>query len=96
MIDIAWCIIQRYGTEILRDYENKTLKFQQRSARPLISRFSFVRSVSRDVYDQQQLKDSLKDGGTPIVVIDGDEISESFKLATVKARSGLYDSDVSN
>lgn len=103
--DAAWQIIQRHTTETLRDYELGKLKFQRTdSSRELPSslperrRFAFVRSVSRDVYDQNHLNTALKDGSTPVVIVDEDDIAASFQRATIEnnRNSSGMDTDVSN
>lgn len=66
--------------EVLDDYAKQRLECQKtdiapRSFRPesKTTRYSFTRGISREDYDNHQLKSSLKDGGTPILIIDPDQ-----------------------
>lgn len=43
-------------------------------------RFSFTRSISREIYDSQS--EHLKDGCTPILVVDSNAMLQSFLKAT--------------
>lgn len=45
-------------------------------------RFSFTRSVSREIYEQQLNNSSLTDGCTPICVLDKSEIQKALENAT--------------
>lgn len=99
--DKHWRLIQDFAAEILDDYAKERLECQKNKIAPRsfqakakTARFSFTRSVSRDVYDQQQLKASLKDGGTPILIVDPDDLSEHFERATFKNHYGR-DSEIS-
>lgn len=81
--DTAWEIIQRFANETLRDYEEGKLKFQANaSARSLIRlptappehrHFAFVRSIPRNLYNKHGLDNALKDGSTPVLMVDDDE-----------------------
>lgn len=52
--------------------------------RTMSSRFSFTRSVSRDVFERQNSRGELTDGCTPIIVLDTNEIVKSLQKATLK------------
>lgn len=46
------------------------------------SRFSFTRSVSREIYERQASRSGLTDGCTPIIVLDTNEILDSLQKAS--------------
>lgn len=48
------------------------------------ARFSFTRSVSREIYEQQINNSGLTDGCTPICILDTNEILSSLQKATKK------------
>lgn len=81
IVDHHWAIIQKFACDVLNDYDRCKLKFQNK--KQLESRFSFTRSVSRDLYDRHELKAKLRDEGTPICILHPDEVCESFHQATV-------------
>lgn len=55
---------------------------KKRFSRPMPSRFSFTRSVSREIYEQQLSHSNLTDGCTPICVLDSSDILEELDKAT--------------
>lgn len=55
---------------------------KKRFSRPMPSRFSFTRSVSREIYEQQLNHSNLTDGCTPICVLDTNDILEELDKAT--------------
>ncbi|XP_062552761.1 aromatic-L-amino-acid decarboxylase [Armigeres subalbatus] len=119
-IDYAWDEIRNFAEETLAA-ECPVPTIQQISVTPAINikkppkkltrsmstRFSFTRSVSREMYERQNSRSQLTDGATPIVIIDTDEILESLQRATaasaaaaqsdhrdrIQKQSELYESD---
>lgn len=96
-IDYAWDQITAFAAEVLaEEKENKTLPTPKPPCK-LPSRFSFTRSVSREIYERQSSKTQLTDGATPIVVVDTDSILNSLQKATLKlkkkASMQIIDSD---
>lgn len=55
---------------------------KKRFSRPMPSRFSFTRSVSREIYEQQMHNSNLTDGCTPICVLDTNNILDELNKAT--------------
>lgn len=54
---------------------------KKKLTRTLSSRFSFTRSVSRDIFDRQNSRGELTDGCTPIIVLDTNEILNGLHKA---------------
>lgn len=46
------------------------------------ARFSFTRSVSKEIYERQCSKSNLTDGCTPIIIFETDSIIDSLNRAT--------------
>lgn len=44
--------------------------------RRLTRRFSFTRSVSREIYERRNSRNSLHDGATPIAVLEDEDIND--------------------
>lgn len=87
-MDQAWNIITRQATNLLKPAE--------RPIRPPLTRsksrrFSFTRSVSRDVYRRANSKTSLFDGATPILVPD-----EELDLISDSVDEEVFDENESN
>lgn len=55
---------------------------KRRLTRTKSLRFSFTRSISREMYDSQS--EHLKDGCTPILVVDSNAMLQSFLKATAE------------
>lgn len=68
----SWTKIQRFAVEVLEDYRNRRLGFQNIGARSFVARFAFTRSVSRKVYEEHIKAKTryLKDGATSTFVCD--------------------------
>lgn len=79
--DHYWKEVQSIATDVLSDYHAHRLKFQQKKPLPLSSRFSFTRSVPRALFERQQSRPVLKDGGSPIVIL-GKEDQPNGYIAT--------------
>ncbi|XP_015594458.1 tyrosine decarboxylase [Cephus cinctus] len=78
-ISYAFDVIQEHATEVMLTHFEGTEKaeFMPKSPKSpapldkrLVRKFSFTRSVSRDVYKRSISKSSLHDGATPIMVVD--------------------------
>lgn len=59
-------------------------KPKQTLTRTMSSRFSFTRSVSREIYERQNSRGGLTDGCTPIIVLDTNEIVNGLQMAALK------------
>lgn len=57
---------------------------KKRYGRTMPSRFSFTRSVSREIYEQHLHNSGLTDGCTPICVLDSNDIFNDFDKAAQK------------
>uniref|UniRef100_A0A336L4L2 CSON004112 protein n=1 Tax=Culicoides sonorensis TaxID=179676 RepID=A0A336L4L2_CULSO len=89
-IDYAWKQIKQIAEEVLVEKPQKAL------TRTLSARYSFTRTVSREIYERQTSKNQLTDGATPIVMIDTDSILNSLHKATLnnqRAASGMTSID---
>ncbi|XP_012265736.1 tyrosine decarboxylase-like [Athalia rosae] len=78
-IDYAFDVIEEHSTEVLLAYLErpqtpeimiKSPKSPPPLTKQLTRRFSFTRSVSRDVYRRSLSKSSLHDGATPLMVVE--------------------------
>lgn len=96
-IDYAWEEIKNFAEETLAaegpadaDVVVKVpiiaKKPPKKLTRSMSTRFSFTRSVSREIYERQNSRSQLTDGATPVVIMDTDEILQSLQRATVSAR----------
>lgn len=81
----AWNQIKSFAADILRDAklevpEKEPIQLpKNKLTRNKSLRFSFTRSISREIYDSQG--DHLKDGCTPILVVDSNALAQSFMKA---------------
>lgn len=78
LIEYAWNQIKTIAEEILVDKPQRAPL-----TRTLSARYSFTRTVSREIYERQTSKTQLTDGATPIVMIDTDGILNSLHKATL-------------
>lgn len=60
----------------------KTIIKKEKLDRQKSLRFSFTRSVSREIYEQQLNNSNLTDGCTPICVLDNSEIHAALENAS--------------
>lgn len=68
-------VIEEHATEVLMtrletEEYTKSPKSPVALDKKLVRKFSFTRSVTRDVYKRTISKTSLHDGATPIMVVD--------------------------
>lgn len=78
-MEYAWNIISDYGTTILEEGKPKTPEAIIRPplTRQKSRRFSFTRSISKEIYKRHSSKTNLYDGATPIFIIDDENESPS-------------------
>ncbi|KAK0078786.1 hypothetical protein PV325_002105 [Microctonus aethiopoides] len=77
-IDFAIEVIEEHANEILSaHYENIEVEYFIKSPKSpapldkkLVRKFSFTRSVTRDVYKRTKSKSTLHDGATPIIIVE--------------------------
>ncbi|KYN29190.1 Histidine decarboxylase [Trachymyrmex cornetzi] len=77
-IDYALSVIEEHATEVMLahyegtedEYRAKGPKSPAALDKKLVRKFSFTRSVTREVYKRSISKSSLHDGATPIMVLD--------------------------
>lgn len=79
-VEHAWRVITEHASELLSKADIRKEFF----ARPPLTRqksmrFSFTRSVSKEMYKRSKSKSNLFDGATPILVADSDEENETEK-----------------
>lgn len=91
--DTAWSNIRVFADDVLESQSpneeplkpiQPVKKVKSPLTRTMSSRFSFTRSVSREVFDRQNSRGELTDGCTPIIVLDTNEIVKSLQKATLK------------
>lgn len=90
--DCAWKEIQTFAEDVLESQSpNEPLqpiqpikKPKRKLTRTMSARFSFTRSVSREIYEQQINNSGLTDGCTPICILDTNEILASLQKASKK------------
>lgn len=90
--DSAWDEINAFGEDVLESQSpNEPLrpiqpikKSKKKLTRTMSSRFSFTRSVSREIYERQCSRSGLTDGCTPIIVLDTNEILADLHKASKK------------
>lgn len=100
--DEAWKDIQCFAEDVLESQSpNEPLqpiqsikKPKRKLTRTMSARFSFTRSVSREIYEQQLNNSGLTDGCTPICILDTNEILESLQKATKKNLQRAKEVDV--
>ncbi|PSN56849.1 Tyrosine decarboxylase [Blattella germanica] len=114
-IDHAWEVIQEHATELLNMYTieaivSKPVKLPEVIPKPpmqrkLTRRFSFTRSVSKEMYRRSMSRSSLHDGATPIIVPEDedninpeqDNVDEDvFHSLTIHEEEKLSDSEPAN
>ncbi|KAJ8981624.1 hypothetical protein NQ317_000852 [Molorchus minor] len=72
-IEHAWRIITEHASELLGILPQKEMFVRPPLTRQKSKRFSFTRSVSKEMYKRSKSKSNLHDGATPILVADSDE-----------------------
>ncbi|XP_055533927.1 aromatic-L-amino-acid decarboxylase [Wyeomyia smithii] len=107
-IDYAWEEIKNFAEETLAaedggkvDKQPISKKVPKKLTRSMSTRFSFTRSVSREIYERQNSRSQLTDGATPIVIIDTDEILQNLQRASSRVNGSdrpsnqveLYETD---
>lgn len=79
-IESAWKLVQEFADDVTNSISVAPIK--RRFNRPMPSRFSFTRSVSREVYEQQLKSPNLTDGCTPIYVLETNELLDELAKET--------------
>ncbi|XP_060528578.1 tyrosine decarboxylase-like [Cylas formicarius] len=77
-VERAWRIIDRHASELIDAKGAKKEAIRPTLSRQQSKRFSFVRSVSKEIYQRSRSKSNLLDGATPILVADSDEEDEEY------------------
>lgn len=79
-VEHAWNVIEEQATELLQSLEKRPVKIESfvKPLRPQLTRqksrrYSFTRSVSKELYSRSMSKSNLYDGATPILVPDEEE-----------------------
>jgi glutamate/tyrosine decarboxylase-like PLP-dependent enzyme len=75
-IEHAWEIIKEYAAET-------TMKERPPLTRQKSKRFSFTRSISKEMYKRSMSRSNLCDGATPILVADSDEEDTLIEDTTI-------------
>lgn len=76
-IDYAWRVISEHASALLRTIPTRKEFVRPPLTRQKSKRFSFTRSVSKEMYKRSRSKSNLHDGATPILVADSDEETEA-------------------
>lgn len=74
-IEYAWKTISEHASKLLG---KKEIFVRPPLTRQKSKRFSFTRSVSKEMYKRSKSKQNLHDGATPILVADSDEENETI------------------
>lgn len=99
-VEHAWNVIVEHATELLESLD--TPKAKEAPIRPPLTRqksrrYSFTRSVSKELYKRSQSKSNLYDGATPILIPDEETDSpnnESVLDDIVNSPASILDDDV--
>lgn len=77
-VEYAWQVITEHATELLSTMgaPKKEVFVKPTLTRQKSKRFSFTRSVSKEMYKRSMSKSNLADGATPILIADSDEENE--------------------
>ncbi|KAK6618264.1 hypothetical protein RUM44_002715 [Polyplax serrata] len=75
-IEEAWHIIRTHATKLQASMQPKYISNKDLRNRRLTRRFSFTRSVSREIYERRNSRNSLHDGATPIAVLEDEDIND--------------------
>ncbi|XP_015122001.1 tyrosine decarboxylase [Diachasma alloeum] len=95
-IDFALEIIEEHATEVLLTHNDggdgelmaKSPKSPAPLDKKLVRKFSFTRSVTRDVYKRTKSKSALHDGATPIMVVeDGNSQIDNVEDEAIRCSS---------
>nr|CAH7733330.1 unnamed protein product [Callosobruchus chinensis] len=78
-VEHAWKVIAEHASELLGSIPVKKEFVRPPLTRQKSKRFSFTRSVSKEMYKRSKSKSNLYDGATPILVADSDEENENSK-----------------
>ncbi|VEN35327.1 unnamed protein product [Callosobruchus maculatus] len=78
-VEHAWKVITEHASELLGSIPVKKEFVRPPLTRQKSKRFSFTRSVSKEMYKRSKSKSNLYDGATPILVADSDEENENSK-----------------
>ncbi|KAK4875669.1 hypothetical protein RN001_012091 [Aquatica leii] len=95
-IEQAWNIITEHATELLESLEkplSPEIFIRPPLTRTKSRRFSFTRSVSRDIYKRSISKSNLYDGATPILIPDDESPNNEDVLDDIIGHSG-FEEDV--
>ncbi|CAH0555254.1 unnamed protein product [Brassicogethes aeneus] len=71
-VEHAWRVIKEHASELLATNKKEAIS-RPPLTRQKSKRFSFTRSVSKELYQRSKSKSNLHDGATPILVADSDE-----------------------
>ncbi|KAJ8912635.1 hypothetical protein NQ315_015147 [Exocentrus adspersus] len=76
-IEYAWRTITEHASDLLGMLPTRKEFVRPPLTRQKSKRFSFTRSVSKELYKRSKSKSNLHDGATPILVADSDEENET-------------------
>lgn len=94
--DTAWEEIRTFADDVLESQSPNNAPLQplkpiqpikkpkKKLTRTMSARFSFTRSVSREIFERQNSRGGLTDGCTPIIILDTNEILDSLQKAGKK------------
>lgn len=98
-IEATWRDIVIYAEELLAELYPEEIKLFKKLepkkspvkqlTRTMSSRFSFTRSVSKEIYERQASVQQLRDGATPICVLETDDILDSLHAVSLNSGKPL-------
>lgn len=98
-IEATWRDIVIYAEELLAELYPEEIKLSKKLepkkspvkqlTRTMSSRFSFTRSVSKEIYERQASVQQLRDGATPICVLETDDILDSLHAVSLNSGKQL-------
>lgn len=82
-VEYAWNVIKEYASELLaKRSAKKEIFVRPPLTRQKSKRFSFTRSVSKEMYQRSKSKSNLYDGATPILVASDSDEENEIKVNT--------------
>lgn len=85
-IDEAWSVIRAHASQLQKPLSPEIVVSRPPLTRSKSRRFSFTRSVSREIYRRSMSKNNLYDGATPILIPEDDNTSNRM-LEHITSRS---------
>lgn len=89
-VEHAWRIITEHANELLARIKREN-HVRPPLTRQKSKRFSFTRSVSKEIYKRSKSKSNLHDGATPILVADSDDDEQETRNGEIVKNEEILD-----